>query len=289
MIPAVFVEYRKAASSVVVRSATALLILGIVAISASLSLASAHGNEQARAKLGPLADKEGWEQLNGMVAMISAPAALLGFGVVLSWMIGREFADETISGLFALPITRAQIVMAKLVVFWCWVVAVAVTLAVSCTALGLTFGYGLPLSADTAGLLRLLLVVVLTGLLAVPAAWAATLGQGSVARYRHHHRDDRARPDHGGRRHRRLVPGGSTGAVGSTSQRCHLGTTDAGPSHRPRGRRDDRPFLAPTAARPIGSPAGGSRCSIRAPDDRQAVVIRRLAVRRSSGSFYLAT
>ena len=50
MIPAVFVEYRKAASSVVVRSATALLVLGIVAISASLSLASAHGNEQVRAK-----------------------------------------------------------------------------------------------------------------------------------------------------------------------------------------------------------------------------------------------
>lgn len=178
MIPAVFVEYRKAASSVVVRSATALLILGIVAVSASLSLASAHGNEQVRAKLGPLADKEGWEQLIGMVAMISAPAALLGFGVVLSWMIGREFADETISGLFALPITRAQIVMAKLVVSWCWVVAVAVTLAVSCTALGLAFGYGPPRSADAAGLLRLLLVVVLTGLLAVPAAWAATLGRG---------------------------------------------------------------------------------------------------------------
>jgi ABC-2 type transport system permease protein len=178
MTPALFVECRKVASSVVVRSATALLVLGIVGISASLSLAIARGDEQARAKLGPLADKQGWDQLTGMTAMISAPAALLGFGTVLSWMIGREFADGTICGLFALPVSRRALATAKLIVFGCWTAAVAVIVAVSCAALGLALGYGLPQDADIAGLVRLLAVGLLTGLLAAPAGWAATLGRG---------------------------------------------------------------------------------------------------------------
>ena len=178
MRAAVLVESRKAAGSVVVRSASVLLVVGIVAMSAVMSWAAAGGNEQMLAKLGPLAEKHGWDQLIGMVAMISAPATLLGFGVVLSWIVGREFADGTIAGLFALPVSRGQIALAKLVVFFAWAVAVACLLVASTAALGVILGYGVPAGADLNALLRLLAVVVLTGLLAVPAGWAASLGRG---------------------------------------------------------------------------------------------------------------
>lgn len=178
MRAAIYVERRKTMASTVVRSATAFLVLGIIAMTAGMSLAASSGNEQARAKLGPLADKEGWDQLIGLVSMISAPATLLGFGVVLSWMIGREFSDDTIAGLFALPVTRRSIVAAKLVVFWAWASATAVALVTSTVLLGLVLGYGLPTNGDVVALARLLFVVVLTGLLALPAGWAATLGRG---------------------------------------------------------------------------------------------------------------
>ena len=76
--------------------------------------------------------------------MISAPAALLGFGVVLSWMIGREFADETVSGLYGLPVSRREIAIAKLGVFLAWVVSIAVLLTLGCAATGLALGHGTP-------------------------------------------------------------------------------------------------------------------------------------------------
>ena len=110
--------------------------------------------------------------------MISAPATLLGFGVVLSWLVGREFADETIAGLFALPISRRDIAIAKLVVFLGWAIGVALLLTLGCAVTGITLGYGVPRDHEVAALLRLLCLVVLTGFLALPAGWAATLGRG---------------------------------------------------------------------------------------------------------------
>jgi ABC-2 type transport system permease protein len=178
MAPALATESRKAVASVVVRSATVLLVVGISALSVAMSLAVDSGNEQLRAKLGPIADEDGWSRLTGLESMISAPAGLLGFGVVLSWMVGREFAEGTVSGLFALPVSRRDLAAAKLIVFWIWTVAVAMILAISCTLLGLVLGYGVPAGEDASRLLRLLAVVVLTGLLALPAGWAATLGRG---------------------------------------------------------------------------------------------------------------
>ena len=161
-----------------VRWATALLVLGILTMATSMTLAATAGNEQVLAKLGPLADTDGWDQLIGIVSMISAPATLLGFGVVLSWMVGREFADETIAGLFALPVSRRDIAIAKLGVFLGWAIAVAVLLTIGCALAGITLGYGVPRDHEVATLLRLLCLVVLTGFLALPAAWAATLGRG---------------------------------------------------------------------------------------------------------------
>ena len=172
------VEWAKAVRSLVVRSATALVVVGILALSVAMTLAADSGNPQVAAKLGPLAEEEGWALLVGVVSMISAPACLLGYGAVLSWIVGREFVDGTISGLFGLPVSRRSIATAKLVVFGGWTAVVATALVVGCVVAGLSLGYGVPAGPDASALARLLGVGLMTGLLAVPTAWVATLGRG---------------------------------------------------------------------------------------------------------------
>lgn len=91
MRTALLVERHKAAASIVFGWATALLVLGILTMAASMTLAATAGNEQVRAKVGPLADTHGWDQLIGIVSMISAPAALLGFGSCSAgWLVASS-------------------------------------------------------------------------------------------------------------------------------------------------------------------------------------------------------
>lgn len=175
---AVEVELRKAVASRVLRATTLLVVLGIAVIAGAMVTAADAGNEQVVAKLGPLAGLTGWRLLTGVTAQITAAAALLAFGVGLSWTFGREFADRTITGLFALPVPRGTIALAKLVVHLAWVVLVAIALTAVVLVAGLALRLG-PLDADVASQLgRQLGLVVLTGLVAVPAGWAATLGRG---------------------------------------------------------------------------------------------------------------
>jgi ABC-2 type transport system permease protein len=171
-------EMRKTTASRVVRSATILLVGGVAVLAGSLTLAAAGGNERVLDQLGPLAELTGWDRYLGVVAQITAAATLLGFGVVLSWIVGREFADGTVSGLFALPVSRSAIALAKLSVFLAWGAAVGVLLAVVLVGAGLAIGLGPLDGAAWKGIGRQLALTVLTAGLAVPAAWAATLGRG---------------------------------------------------------------------------------------------------------------
>ena len=174
---ALAVEARKLVASRVVQTATVLIVAGIAVLVVALDTAAGAGNERVLAQLGDLADEHGWTRLVGVATQITAAASLLGFGVVLAWMVGREFADGTISGLFALPVRRATIVAAKLAVFVAWTVAVAVALVAAIIVVGVV-GAGSPDAEAAGSLARLLALTVLSGLLATPAAWAATLGRG---------------------------------------------------------------------------------------------------------------
>lgn len=171
-------ESRKTLSSRVVVTTTVLLVAGIAVLAGSLTWAATSGNEQVLARLGPMAGRTGWDLLLGVVAQVTAAAALLGFGVTLSWLFGREFADGTISGLFALPVGLPAIAAAKLVVYLLWAVAVATVLVVLLGIVGVVLGLGPLDSGVLAALARQHLLTVLSAVLAVPAAWAATLGRG---------------------------------------------------------------------------------------------------------------
>ncbi|HEU4465639.1 MAG TPA: ABC transporter permease [Agromyces sp.] len=175
---AVAVEARKAVASRVMVSITVLLLAGVAAIAFGMLLAAASGQEQVIAKLGPLAELDGWARLVGVVVQVTAAGGLGAFGVALSWMFGREFADGTVSALFALPVSRPTIALAKLAVYGAWAVGVAVLLTAVVAVLGLAMGLGASDGAGLAELARVPVLAVLTALIAVPAAWAATVGRG---------------------------------------------------------------------------------------------------------------
>ena len=171
-------EGRKAAASRVMVSITVLLLAGVAAIALGMLVAAASGQEQVLAKLGPLAELDGWARLVGVVVQVTAAGGLGAFGVALSWMFGREFADGTVSALFALPVSRPTIALAKLAVFGVWAVSVAVLLTVVIAVLGFAMGIGVTDAAGIGELARVPVLTVLTALIAVPAAWAATIGRG---------------------------------------------------------------------------------------------------------------
>lgn len=175
---AIAVEVRKAAASRVLTSTTVLLITGVAALAAATTAAAGSGNDQLAAKLGPLAAEGGWPAVLNVATQVTAAAGLLAFGIGLSWMFGREFTDGTITGLFGLPVNRPVLALAKLLVFLLWAAMASAMLTLAVALIGLAVIRQAPQPADWAGLGRLLALAAMTGALAVPAAWAATLGRG---------------------------------------------------------------------------------------------------------------
>lgn len=174
---AIEVEARKMVASRVVQAATLLIVGGIATLTATLAAAANAGNEQIMAQLGDLADEDGWNRLVGIAIQITSAAGLLGFGVVMAYVVGREFTDGTISALFALPVTRATIAVAKVIVVLLWTAIVAVCLIGAIVVIGVVSGNGLPNNSAADRLARMLVLTLMSGALAAPAAWAATLGR----------------------------------------------------------------------------------------------------------------
>jgi ABC-2 type transport system permease protein len=178
LLDAFAVEARKARSARVLW-ATGILVVGGVAVLAGAMVAAARsGNTEVTAKLGPAAAVGDWSALLGVAAQVTAAGGLLAFGVGISWLTGREFADRTVSGLFGLPVGRGTIAAAKLAVYAVWALVVCLALTAVLPVVGLLVGVGLPTGADLAGLGRQFALGLLTALIAVPAGWAASLGRG---------------------------------------------------------------------------------------------------------------
>ncbi|MEV0396471.1 ABC transporter permease [Polymorphospora rubra] len=177
---ALHVELRKLAASRVMRATAVLIVAGIAVLSTALTAAATAGNEQIIAQLGPHAAAGGWDLLTGVVAQIIAAGGLLGFGVALSWLVGREFTDGTITGLFALPVSRRVLVLAKLLSHLLWAVLVAIVLTAVVAVAGTLLGLGAWNGDVVAALGRQFVLTVLSALVAAPAGWAAALGRGPL-------------------------------------------------------------------------------------------------------------
>lgn len=180
MNAAIRVEALKLGRSPVGAIGTLALVVGTLALLGGITAALASGNLELTAKVGAAATLD-WNGLLASAAQITAAGGLLGFGVVLAWMFGREFTDGTIAGLFALPVSRARIAFAKLVVYAAWALTVSLILALGILGLGLLLGYGAPTADSWAGLGRQGVLTILTAALATPVAWIASVTRSLLA------------------------------------------------------------------------------------------------------------
>ncbi|MCE5289417.1 MAG: ABC transporter permease [Nocardiaceae bacterium] len=173
MKAALQVEAIKLIRSTVGIVATISLVVGITALCGGMMAAVASGDPQLTAKLGPDASLD-WAGLLSAAAQITGAGGLLGFAVVAAWLFGREFADGTITSLFALPVSRSAIAAAKLVGFALWAAAVSLLLGLGILLLGIVLGFGVPDSAVLAALGRQTVLGIFSAAVAVPVAWVAT-------------------------------------------------------------------------------------------------------------------
>ncbi len=181
MIIGLVTEFAKLAHSTVVRVTTVLVVLGISLICAAMLLAVHTDDPQLAAKLGPLIDPGGWAGYITVAIQVTGAAGFVGYGVVLSWLFSREFADGTITGLFAIPVSRPTIATAKLVVYLAWGLITAAALLLALIALGFISGLGTVPADVVPSMARQFGLSVFTIVLATPAAWAATLGRSVLA------------------------------------------------------------------------------------------------------------
>jgi ABC-2 type transport system permease protein len=178
---AVSVEARKAVASRVFPWTSGILILGLAALTGGLLAATAAGDERILARLGPLAETHGWTLLVGTAAQVLAAGGFGACGILIAWLYGREFADGTVAGLFALPVHRSAIAIGKLMIFLTWALAMAAALTVMLWIIGTAGGLAVSDPGNTTQLLRIPLLTLLTACLAVPAAWIATLARSTLA------------------------------------------------------------------------------------------------------------
>ena len=175
------VELRKAAASRVLPWTTGILVLGLTVLTGVMLAAVAAGDERIIARMGPLAEAGGWEALVGTAAQIFAAGGFLACGVAVSWLFGREFADGTVSGLYALPVRRSAIALGKLGVYLAWAASVAAVLTALLAGLGAAAGLFGDDATGAVELARIPLLTVLIACLAVPAGWIASLARNILA------------------------------------------------------------------------------------------------------------
>lgn len=176
MKAALWAEAVKLASSTVGRVGTVAVAGGIAVLCGALLFAAHSGDAQLIAKLGPAADG-GWSGLFAGAAQVTGVGGLLGFGVVLAWMFGREFGEGTVTGLFALPIRRSTIAAAKLVVYGAWALLTSTALVAALFVVGLVSGLGAFPAELWPAVGRQGALTVMTAAVATPVAWAATAGR----------------------------------------------------------------------------------------------------------------
>jgi ABC-2 type transport system permease protein len=120
----------------------------------------------------------GWTGYLGGLVQIYATAGVVGVGIVVGWCFGREYADRTVVSLYASATPRESVALAKLVLLTGWGVAVGVAVAVVALVVGVTTGLGLPAADDWSAVVRVAVLAVLSGLLALPVALPASIGRG---------------------------------------------------------------------------------------------------------------
>jgi ABC-2 type transport system permease protein len=120
-----------------------------------------------------------WPAFFELLYQVAAMIGLIGFGFVISWVFGREYADHTLKDLLALPVARGVLVLSKFIVVTFWSVLLTLILFFLAVATGLAVN--IPgWSAETAmhAFFVFVSTSMLTLLLCTPMAFLASYGRG---------------------------------------------------------------------------------------------------------------
>lgn len=120
-----------------------------------------------------------WPTYLNLIAQATAIGGVILFGIVTSWVFGREYSDHTIKDLLALPTPRSAIVTAKFVVVGLWSAALVAWISL--------LGYGIgaavalppvPAQIIWQGSIGIVVSACLTIALVTPLAFFASAGHG---------------------------------------------------------------------------------------------------------------
>ncbi len=131
------------------------------------------------AKAQVLGGRADWPSYLALTSQSAAIGGALVFGVVVVWIFGREGADGTAKDLLALPTSRSAVVAAKGLLALGWCSALGVLLLGSCLVGGMVLTLpSAPVDAVVSGSARVLTAALLTAVLALVHALAASVGRG---------------------------------------------------------------------------------------------------------------
>lgn len=120
-----------------------------------------------------------WPTFLSLLAQAVAVGGLIVFGMITSWVFGREYADGTAVDLLALPTPRSSIVVAKLIVVAVWCAALIVLVDLLGIAIAGLIGLpAVPMAVLLDGVAVTLAAGALTILLMSPLAYLASTGRG---------------------------------------------------------------------------------------------------------------
>jgi ABC-2 type transport system permease protein len=141
------------------------------------NLARRLGMISAKAQI--VAGSADWQTYLGLLAQATAIGGIMLFGLIGSWVFGREYSDHTLKDLLALPTSRSTIVLAKFVVVILW--SVVLTVIIYLIGLGVGVAVVLPPASVEIfwqGTITLAITACLTIALVTPIAFSASAGHG---------------------------------------------------------------------------------------------------------------
>ncbi len=120
-----------------------------------------------------------WPTYLRFLTMAVGAGGIILFGLIASWVFGREYSDRTVKDLLALPTPRSAIVLGKFVVIAAW--SAAVTTTTSLITLGIGTALALPPVSPQVFMQSAISIIVaacLTIALVTPVAFAASAWHG---------------------------------------------------------------------------------------------------------------
>jgi ABC-type transport system involved in multi-copper enzyme maturation permease subunit len=139
--------------------------LGLLGAKASLSMGAAD-----------------WPSYLGFLSQLSAIGGMLLVSVIVAYIFGREYTENTAKNMLALPIHREWFAVAKLLIACLWFALLTVWFCVEGMAIGLLMG--LPGWAPGAAVHQVLTIATTAGLLVMLSsvtAWIAQASKGFLA------------------------------------------------------------------------------------------------------------